>query len=652
MSSKTTEGASPAPGERAAVYKLFPSAYPENVNPLKVARSDRPVQMASSPASLHGVDRLPASGLFDAAEAQSKHAEPRAPESGQALAGPSAVANERGVAGLPKRPQDRTTTPAIAAPIGYDDPFERVVAAEFDATFYLDANSDILSDGIDPVHHYTWWGWREQRNPNSWFDTAYYLESNPDIEQSDINPFWHYLVAGRAEGRRSSPPGGFQWAIIEAAREPAEISADYSRVLPEGLLAPERLAGLLRDACRETQGFVLSVGHDRYTTVTGGVQIFIADEQASFARLGMAYLNISPYFPEVRLADGLSGERPLNIIIDGHFAGVAAPATVIHVLAKHVWPSGIQRLMVVHCLLGHQIATLTGLQAALAAQQSFFWVHDYSSLCSGYALLRNDAVFCNAPPPGSTACQICVYGPSRAEHLASVHALFTAIPFDVVAPSATALAVWQSGPRLPHLSTFVQEHCRLVPRAAAPRAAPRSIAELPVRVAFIGHQRSLKGGPIWRELVSKARRTGAYQFLNLSTDTEDRAVDGVEHHTAATSAAARNSMTDTLIRLEVDLVVVPSIWPETFSYVTHEALAAGADIVCLAVSGHVAATTKRLGRGFVADDPAALIDFFVSLAAMRHVQARRASEIMLSDLVQCGTTAAVYEALHGSAMKP
>ena len=631
-------------GERAEILQLFPVARSEDIK-LRLQTANRASGESALDAEnvavlLGAADSLLAAGLIDSAEAQFKIVLSLAPDDRRALAGLAVLAQSRNVRPVPKAP----------APREYSDPMEQVIAAEFDIDFYLTVNSDVLSNGVDPVRHYTHWGWKEARNPNAWFDTVYYLESYADVAARGINPFWHYLVAGRAEGRKTSRPGGFEWAIIEAARDPGSITADYPRKPPDSLLTAATLADLLEGACRETNGIVLSVGHDRYTDVTGGVQIFIADEQANFARLGLTYINISPYFADLRLVDANSGQNPLNVIFDGRFAGVAETQTLIQVLAERDRPDGIRRMMVVHCLLGHQILELVRLQAALGAEQNYFWVHDYSSLCSGYALLRNDAAFCNAPPPGSTACRICVYGASRASHLASVRLLFDAIPFHVVAPSAAALDVWQSGPPLPYLSATVQEHCKLVQRAAVTQAGERGAAGDPVRVAFIGNPRPLKGWPIWLELVSRTRRMSAYRFLHLSNEAVPVPVPGVEHHHAATGAAARDGMIDALVRLQVDLVVIPSIWPETFSYVTYEALAAGAGIVCLAAGGNIAAAAAHRGRGFVAPDPAALIEFFVSLSAVEHVRARRAAGIVRSDLVQCGTTSVLHDAGLGPAV--
>ena len=63
------------------------------------------------------------------------------------------------------------------------------------------------------------------------------------------------------------------------------------------------------------------------------------------------------------------------------------------------------------------------------------------------------------------------------------------------------------------------------------------------------------------------------------------------------------------------LVALLSPWPETFSFVAHEAIAAGSKIVCFEESGNVADVVRQLGCGHIAKDAEALMEFFGSGAA-------------------------------------
>ena len=306
-----------------------------------------------------------------------------------------------------------------------------------------------------------------------------------------------------------------------------------------------------------------------------------------------------------------------NLVLGGAFLGIASQSDLAAALRKVKPRKGERRSFLVHCVLGHHVASLVALHQASASASSVFWVHDYSSICTGYTLLRNDVTFCKAPPMGSVACRVCVHGKRRSAHLSQVRALFDAVAFHVVAPSEAALAIWLAHAGLPHLTARAHPHCEL---ADWPDAPARPVAKGPVRLGFIGYAKAHKGWPLWQELARRTSQTGAYQFLHFGSAETASETPGMQHHLAATTPERPQAMIDALAEQQVDLVLGLSTWPETFSYASFEALAAGADLLCLADSGNVAAAVLRLGRGVVAADEPSLIAFFESLRAVEYVR--------------------------------
>jgi glycosyltransferase involved in cell wall biosynthesis len=487
----------------------------------------------------------------------------------------------------------------------------------------------------DAVSHYCTSGWREGKNPIDWFDTRYYLATNKDVAAQGINPFWHYLVAGMSEGRHSRQPAGYRRQIIDNAASPDEVTSTYVAPLAKEISARELEKRLQANATTRA-GLALSLSHDRYTSVTGGIQLFISDEQGQFAGRNIQYLNISPAQPLLHLAHPDDRGLMVNLILDGHFMGVASYDTLIRIL-KLVPPQPMeQRLFLVHSLFGHAVQEVIALHDALYSGANFFWIHDYSSLCVGYTLLRNDVAFCKAPPPESLICRICIYGERRPSHLSQLQTLFEAIAFQVVAPSHAALQVWQEHTKLPHKSASVHPHCDLV------FADDLSVAETEggtIRVAFIGFPRAHKGWPLWQEIVSRTWQRGVYQFLHFGTPETAQSSLHTKHHNVSTSAEDPDAMIKALAEFEVDLVLILSTWPETFSYTTYEALAAGGDIVCLADSGNVADMVRRHARGYVANSELDLFAFFESDQAIDYVARSRAKGRQRARVIRNGTTA-------------
>jgi GT2 family glycosyltransferase/glycosyltransferase involved in cell wall biosynthesis len=72
----------------------------------------------------------------------------------------------------------------------------------FDTEFYLKNNEDIKTSGADPIIHYMYHGFKENRKPNPKFDGNFYLQNYNDVKKSKLNPLVHYSLYGMADGRK------------------------------------------------------------------------------------------------------------------------------------------------------------------------------------------------------------------------------------------------------------------------------------------------------------------------------------------------------------------------------------------------------------------------------------------------------------------
>ena len=524
---------------------------------------------------------------------------------------------------------------AAARSAQYDDPDLATIAPYVDLAYYRAIYPDIGRTALDPVPHYFEYGWREGRRPNSWFDAQWYLEANPDIRDAGLEPLLHFIQHGRREGRLPSRPGGALRDVADRVTAPATRKPGYDAPAWAPNVETAELADELLTACLGARGLVLAASHDRYIDITGGVQIFVADEQSLFNGDRFAYLHISPVIARLTLDEEADTPAWLQVVLDGRFLGLATSDSVeaaMQALPEAVAPI---RLFVVHSMFGHRASRLVSAARALGAQRSFFWLHDYASVCEGYNLLRDDVAFCHAPPPDSMACRVCIYGGRRAAYLATLRDVFAAIGFDVLAPSRVALDLWLRAADLPYRSAQVHANCRLDPLPAREVDA----AERKVRVAFVGFPLVHKGWPMFRDLVRRMRALEVYSFYHLSTAETLQPMDGLTCVPVQVDPYDRFAAVTALSEHAIDLVLVLSPWPETFSFVTYEAFAAGADVVTLAGSGNVAAVVRERERGVVLRDGEALTRFFRDLHAVHYADQRARAGIQAGIITPCGTTA-------------
>lgn len=532
----------------------------------------------------------------------------------------------------------RTCGQAVEQPpsASADHSIREVIRAEFSEAYYLSTYADVRKAGVDALEHFASTGWREHRNPNSAFDSAFYVSRNADIRDAGINPFWHYLVAGRAEGRLPVRPGGYRRDLIEKAHEAALKKEQYTQASGRNLSEKALLKavqGQVASLCGD-DGVVVSLSHDCYVRVVGGTQIFISDEQKLFNEYGFHYVHVSPKNGQLALAAEDDNDDFL-IAVNGTFVGAASSRVMLKVLQSVLGQlKAREKYLVLHSFFGFTPAQITRIAGVLAPQRSFYWTHDYSALCEGYNLLRNDLHFCGAPPPTSMACRVCRYGKGRLAHIEHVSDLFKQLQFEVLAPSERAADIWRGGVQFKVGSVRPHPHWSLKARSAVKSAARKEkttrhgkMPTPPIRVAFIGYPNANKGWQIYKDLVESESTSGAIQFYHLAAN-ETPSHLGCTFVVTEVTPEERTRAIATLIEHQIDVVCMLSPWPETFSFVSHEALMAGIRVVCLANSGNVAALSAKGYRVSVFDDPHSLFsaltstEFRSTIASDRRLQQR------------------------------
>lgn len=488
----------------------------------------------------------------------------------------------------------------------------------FDTEFYLRQNPDIAEAGIDPIKHFVVSGWKEGRDPNQSFSVTYYLETNPDIGELDLNPFWHYIVAGRDEGRIAKHPGGYRVETL-LHTQPLEETVKALRTCepPETVLSADDLCTRIRGAAvGRGVKLMLSVGHDNYREISGGVQFCIQQEEEIARGRGVLYLNLHPHQPLPRLAH--SSETPDTLVVlqlSGAKIGTA-PLSAVTEAVSTLADDFEEVEVVVHHLMGHSPEQVADLVRATGSNRCWLWLHDFFTLCPSYALQRNNVSFCGAPPHSSNSCRLCLFGEERITHRARMSAFFERLSVQVIAPSQFTADYWTRRSALLSASLTVREHM-VIDWSTHPERAQKS--NRPITVAFIGYPGLHKGWPMFERIVREERKENQrYRFIYFGTSRI--ALDKVENVTVHVTAEDPDAMIRALAEHEVDIVLHWASCAETFSFSTHEALAAGAFVLTNPLSGNVAVTVRQHGQGAVLMDETDLEAFFrdgraVALAA-------------------------------------
>jgi len=365
-------------------------------------------------------------------------------------------------------------------------------------------------------------------------------------------------------------------------------------------------------------GLIISISHDDYATNCGGVQIIVNDEREIFNKDGWTYLHVSPCLHRQTLADDVSdsAEFLVNLRVDGISWGSALLTDLTAAVAA-LSPQNKKIECIIHHLMDFPPELVLDLLRATRSATPIVWVHDLFTACESYTLLRNDISFCGGPEVNSMACNICCYGKDRLRHHQRITAFFEATHPLVLAPSQSALSHWRDVTRLPHSKSTVVPPARLImtDEVSGPSGSR-------FRVAHAGGRHFHKGWIVFEELALHVADDDRYEFFQLGLPSGSPGLPScIQHIDVQVTPSNPNAMIEALASAKIDVVVVWPQWPETFCFVVHEALAAGAFVIAREAAGNVwpAIQTNAPEQGCAVADQAELFALFDGDELIRRV---------------------------------
>jgi hypothetical protein len=366
---------------------------------------------------------------------------------------------------------------------------------------------------------------------------------------------------------------------------------------------------------------ILSFSHDDFLEHIGGVQLLLRRELKLLQDREIVQVNLHPIHP-LLFIDTSGEDVLLGVTINGVPAGAYRPADVIKVLRDFTFED--EPKFVIHNLLGHNVYQVVRIIEASGARSGYFWVHDFAPIYNNFKLMRNDVEYCGVPKPGTTAWQLCEYARADFSHRDECALLFDRFAIHLIAPSQSALDIWNEADALQPTSSEVIEHCVLRERPSPsplPSDARPSRKEAPLTVGFLGYHSDHKGWPIFKDLVIALADDPRYEFRHLGTGRGN----GLPISWCDVSAddEAPDRMREVVELEELDIALIWSLWPETFCLTAYEALAGGAAIITNKAAGNVCDLVHKSGEGLVLNDEKQLRALFETGEIRQFARARR-----------------------------
>lgn len=253
-------------------------------------------------------------------------------------------------------------------------------------------------------------------------------------------------------------------------------------------------------------------------------------------------------------------------------------------------------------LVTYPIEKIINLIKATKLKYTFF-IHDFYAVCPEYTLLNQNRVYCKAEK-NIDKCNICLKEQSNIickdiKRWRNVFHDFLLKANEVIAPSNSTARIINS--YYSDVKIVVKEHS--VPKYVHKTFNPEFLKKDILNIAVIGAIGEQKGSKIIYELVEKIREENLPINIKIIgiTDLQNEYYKSKDGILEITGRYNKEEISELLAKYQIGVVVIPSIWPETYSYTTSEAVFSGYPVIVFNL-GAPAERVCKLKCGWVLDE--------------------------------------------------
>lgn len=284
-----------------------------------------------------------------------------------------------------------------------------------------------------------------------------------------------------------------------------------------------------------------------------------------------------------------------GLLINKQFIGVYDERVIIsslHTLLKMRKCKGV----LVHHLM---LSDLESLRRILSfTDKILFYVHDFYSCCEQQNLLRNDEIYCGDSKINEQKCSDCKYYKASFEKKYKTELFFSSFrEVQVIAPSIVAANIWKEAYPDYKDNIHVIDHLNVEARRIVNDKSDDNDERL--NVAFVGNGIKSKGWFIWNEALKELPDDIKNQYNFFHLGRVDKEYDYIKHIPVSVANEGANAMVRALQNNNIDVTVLVSLCPETYSYTFFEALEARCFVITTEISGNIKEKVMEFENGMV-----------------------------------------------------
>ena len=356
------------------------------------------------------------------------------------------------------------------------------------------------------------------------------------------------------------------------------------------------------------KNFILSCSYKYYRNSIGGTDQYIRAQQLQFNEAGISYYYIFPFnvinsfFQRHRIFWG--------VVIDGKLSYVKSTDSIISMLNNMQNDGMVCGAVIINHIKNIDLNQLSEIIKALKTQ-TFFCIHDYYIACisSNFYITECNKV-CAHKKIDILLCKDCIYFEKSYIVHEKVLEFFDQCNhnINIICPSELCKSIL--------LKSFkcLSGYINVIPHYSFSRTKiSNKECNFPLRVAFIGTQSRIKGWDIFLTLVNSYPNDYKFYYFGRNV-SRNKLITNVE----VDNSLDKNRMIDRLKEYSIDIVILWSIVPETYSFTYYECLFSNCYIVTSRDSGNICCMVEENNNGLICDENE-LYKIFSSPSNLEHM---------------------------------
>ncbi len=335
---------------------------------------------------------------------------------------------------------------------------------------------------------------------------------------------------------------------------------------------------------------VFTLSSNNYTRYLGGTEKFIIEQVQYINNIGIDTYHIYPFRIDIINSENLI----LGIIVKGDEKFYIALHNLLNILEKR---KAFIKEIIIHNLIGFNKQIISSIIDASKRIKTIYYVHDYSCICESYNLMYNDKKFCNAPYNEFEICKTCCHYLEMKKRVEFHKNLFKQKNVQVITPSNYTQDIITT--------VFNNINVITIPHQEYSICNNKKQINHVVKIGYIGYKSYVKGWDIFKSIVSKYSDRYEFYCFGLS----DEKLENVTYVDVSFQTEGQEAMVNKMNDYKIDIALLWSIWPETYSYTYYESYKAGALVITNAISGNIAAQVAQNKNGVIFNTDNELYEF-------------------------------------------